>query len=131
MSLRNRQPPGTDLLGRQVEKTNGAEHRSRLPEQPTELADRHPLTSVLVEVLVDELAQGQRRSAAARTDPIKHFPESTLRLRFAGESADLPPCRAAPLQSVAIRPQRPAVRTSRFELEHLTLLHHRSLLKFS
>ena len=43
--------------------------RGRLPEQPTELRDRHPFTLMRVQVLLDPLAERQRRRTAIGKEP--------------------------------------------------------------
>jgi len=55
-----RRPARRELGKAQTTKLGG-----RLPEQPTQLCDRDALTTMRVQVLVDPLAERQRRRTAA------------------------------------------------------------------
>jgi hypothetical protein len=69
MPLRDSQPPGTHLLGRQLGETDSTQLGGRLPEQPAQLRDRDAFTLMRLQVLLDPLAERQRRRTAAGHQP--------------------------------------------------------------
>ena len=88
MPLRNSEPPRADLLGRELGEAHVTQVGGRLPEQPAELRDRHALTLMRLEVLLDPLAERQRRTAIGE-EPGQLVPKRPLRLRLAAEPANL------------------------------------------
>jgi hypothetical protein len=56
MPLRHRQPPRVHILRRELRHPNFPEGRRRLPEQPTQLRDRHRLRLMHLQILIDQLA---------------------------------------------------------------------------
>jgi hypothetical protein len=57
MPLRNRQPPRTHLLGRELDETHSTQFGGRLPEQPAQLRDSDAFTLMRVQVFRDPLAE--------------------------------------------------------------------------
>jgi hypothetical protein len=60
----------------------------------------------------------------ARSDPIEQLPKRRLSLRATGEAAHLRPCRATPLEPMAIGPEWLPVGAFRPQLEQLAMLDH-------
>jgi hypothetical protein len=81
-----------------------------------------------IQVLIDQLAKCDRGRTSTGTEPCELLRERLLCLRAAREAADLGPRRAAPLESVTVRPKRFPVGAFCLQLEHLALLNHRDLL---
>jgi hypothetical protein len=77
-----------------------------------------------LQVLVHEVCERDRRSSTARPESVEHLAQGLLRLFSCREPAHLRTFRAAPLEPVAICPQRVTVRALRLQLEHLTVLDH-------
>jgi hypothetical protein len=123
MSFRDRQTPRVHVLRRQVRDSLLAEHVRRFAEQPVQLRDRHRFGLMQPQILLDELGE-RGRSTAARTDPIERLPERLLRLRAAREPTHLRPSRASSFEPISVRSQRLAVCALRRQLEYLTLLNH-------
>jgi hypothetical protein len=115
---------GQILLRRELGTGHFTQRGGRLPEQPAELRDRDAFTLVPVQVLLDPLAQHQRRRTAAGHEPGQLVLKRPLRLSLGAEPARLSSRRTATGDPVPIRPQRLAVRALRLQLEHLTLLDH-------
>ena len=63
--FRDSKPPGTDVLRRELSKAHITQANGRLPEQPAELRDRDALTLMRLQILLDPLAERQRRRTAA------------------------------------------------------------------
>jgi hypothetical protein len=124
MPLRNGEPPGTDLLRRELGKTDSTQLGGRLPEQPAELRHRDPFTLMRLQVLLDPLAERQLRRTAAGEEPGQLVLKRLLRLGPAAEPAHLQPRRPAARDPIPVSPQRLPVRAPRLQLEHLTLLNH-------
>ena len=61
----NGEPPREDLLGRKLGKPHVTQLGGRLPKQPAQLRDRDAFTLMRVQVLLDPLAERQRRRTAA------------------------------------------------------------------
>jgi hypothetical protein len=118
------EPPRTDLLRRELGKAHITQAGGRLPEQPAQLRHRDPFTRVRIQVLLDPLAERQRRRTAARPEPAELVVKRPLRLRPAAEPAHLQRRRTAASNPIPVSPQRLTVRARRLQLEHLTLLDH-------
>jgi hypothetical protein len=122
--FRNREPPRTDLLRRELCKTHFTQLGGRLPEQPAELRDRDAFTLMRVQVLLDPLAERHRRRTTAGQEPGQLVLKRPLRLSPGAEAAHLQSRRAAACDAIPVGPQRLPIRAPRLQLEHLTLLDH-------
>ena len=105
MPFRNGQPPRADLLRREVGKAHLAQVGGRLPEQPAELRDRDPFTVMRVQILLDPLAERQRRRTAIGEKPGQLVLKRPLRLGLAAEPAHLQPRRTAACDAIPVGPQ--------------------------
>jgi hypothetical protein len=123
MPFRDRQSPCIHVLRRQVRDPFRAERVRCFAEQPAQLRDRHRFGLMQLQVLLDQLGERDRPSAAG-ADPIKGLPQRLLRFRPTREPTHLRPGRASSFESVPVRPQWLAVRALRRQLEHLPLLDH-------
>jgi hypothetical protein len=77
-----------------------------------------------VQVLLDPLAERQRRRTAAGQEPGQPVLKCPLRLSLGAEPAHLQPRRTAACNAIPVGPQRLPIRAPRLQLEHLTLLDH-------
>ncbi len=124
MPFRNSKPPRTDLLRRELSKAYLTQLGGRLPEQPAELRDRDAFTLMRVQVLLNPLAERDRRRTAAGQEPGQLLLKRPLRLSLGAEPAHLQSRRAAACDAIPVSPQRLPIRALRLQLEHLTLLDH-------
>jgi hypothetical protein len=69
MPFRNRQPPRTDLLRRELGKTPFTQLGGRLSEQPAELGDRDAFALMRLQILRHPLTKRHRRRTAAGHQP--------------------------------------------------------------
>src|SRR5213595_1436222 len=84
------------------------------------------------EVLRDELAQRDLHEPPVATmQPLERGLQRLRRLALTRKPSHLRPCRATPVDPIAVRPRWLATRASRLQLEHLTLLRHHRLLSLS
>src|SRR6266542_7084497 len=123
MSFRDRQTPRVHVLRRQVRDSLLAERARCFAEQPAQLRDGHRFGLMQLQILLDELGE-RGRATAARTDPIERLPECLLCFRAGREPTHLRPTRTSSFEPISVRPQRLAVRALRRQLEHLPLLDH-------
>jgi hypothetical protein len=126
VARRERDPPGGDLLRSQLADWSLAEHGDRLPEQPTQLLDRHSVDVMLREIRLHQFADRQ----GARDSPLAlqtfQLPLQSLgRVTFRRKSASLYSLRAPTAHSVTERPERLPAPTPALQLDQLTLLRHR------
>jgi hypothetical protein len=124
MPFRNRQPPRTDLLRRELNKTHSTQLGGRLPEQPAQRRHRDPFTLMRLQVLLDPLAERHPRRTAAGHEPGQLVLKRPLRLSPAAEPAHLHSRRTTARDAIPVSPQRLPIRAPRLQLEHLTLLDH-------
>ena len=117
-------PPRTDLLRRELAKAHFAQLGRGLPEQPAELRDRDAFTLMCIQVLLDPLAERQRRRTAAGHKPRQLVLKRPQRLSPSAEPAHLQSRRTAACDAIPVGPQRLPIRALRLQLEHLTLLDH-------
>jgi hypothetical protein len=96
MPFRNREPPRTDLLRRELSKTYLTQLGGRLREQPAELRDGDAFTLMRLEVLGDPLAERDRRRTAAGRQPGQLVLKRPLRLSLRAEPAHLQSRRPSP-----------------------------------
>src|SRR6266508_3836893 len=124
MQVRDRQVPCVHVSWREDREPDLTEGCGRLSEHPAQLGQRDGLRLMHLQVLVDQLAERHRCCPSSGSEPCEYFLERLQRLSASRESADLRPHRAAPLEPVAVRPQRLTVPALRPQLEHLALLPH-------
>jgi hypothetical protein len=122
--FRNGQPPCVHLLGKELRQPDLAKHGRGFPKQPAQLRDHDRLRLVHLQILLNEFAERHRSAAPCGTQPLDHLLKRLLCPSATGEPTDLRPHRPATLEPIAVRPKCLAVRALRFQLEHLTLLHH-------
>jgi hypothetical protein len=124
VSGRNRHSPSRDLLRAKLGQSTRAERLDCFREQPAQFPDRLRLAVVLRQVLVDQLGERQRGSAASRAANSLERPlERFARVPLGHETTPLHTPRAATTDPIAIRPKRLLVDITP-ELEDLTLLQH-------
>lgn len=84
---------------------------------------------MLREVLPNQLAQRDLRDQSVVTvEPLERDLQRLQCLALTREPAHLWPCRAATVDAIAVRPERLAIRASRLQLDHLSLLRYHRLL---
>src|SRR5439155_26564524 len=84
----------------------------------------HPFTLMRLQVLLDPLAERQRRRTTAGHQPGQLVLKRPLRLSPAAEPAHLHSRRTATRNAIPVGPQRLPIRALRLQLEYLTLLDH-------
>src|SRR6266542_3669088 len=125
-------PPRGNLIRAQLDDAAVAERADGLRKEPAQLGDRPWLRLVLREVLRDELAQRDLHEPPVATmQPLERGLQRLRRLALTRKPSQLRPCRATPVDPIAVRPRWLATRASRLQLEHLTLLRHHRLLSLS
>jgi hypothetical protein len=106
-------PPRGDLLRPDLADWSLPESSNRLPQQPTQLLNRHRLNIVLYQVSLHEFGQRQRLcESPLPPQPIQLTLQRLRRVPLRHEPATLYPLRAAAATPVAVRPQRLSVLTS-------------------